>query len=691
MTDPDQPAAEPKKEEPRVDVPGGMPPIILKGEIDIFPDRRLPQYDQGPVKAYLAESRTREPAFALVCERALVPQIHASSKYYGLINPYLPRLFGAGVVDWAPIQQQRYVFVYDRKLGKPVATGVQLDGMGMKNDHVFNTVVRNVVPALKDMRDSDFVHGNIRLQNLFDGDGAGLEKVMLGECLSTPTGFLQPTVYETIERGIAAPLARGVSTYEDDMYSLGVMLAIMLRSSDPMAGFSDEEIVKEKIDQGSYAAITGKERFTGSMLECLRGLLNDDRRLRWTIDDVITWMEGRRVHPKQAVSGRLRASRPIDFGAEKILRPQLLALEMANNPKETLRIAEGPELAQWLNRSLQDKPTEDRAGEAFSAAESTGNPGFFPERLSSYLALALYPGIPLIYRNTKIMPDAVGRLMVEAVLLKKDLGVFVDIIQNQMALYWSSVQDASFPDTGDLITRFETCRAFMRQTVSGYGIERCIYYLAPEAQCLSEKFKDFFVRSPEDMLMALERLCATGNAPEQLFDRHVIAFLSVRDRQVIDPYIPDLNSEEKFRHVMACMRILAFVQKRSKMPDMPAVTNWLVVSLEILINRFHDRETRSRIKAQMQKIKDKGDIEKISGIFDNPQIFVDDFKAFRYRMRDYGSFRTEYNHLQHELENNKQFGYSTGKQAATLVSAMVSGIIIILYLTYKFSSMGGHF
>jgi hypothetical protein len=676
---PAEPAAAPAK---------GDASVFLKGEIEIFTGNRLPHLDQGPNKAYAALTRTREKAFALICERNLVPQIFATSKYYGLSHPSMPKLVGAGVVDWDPIQQQRYVFVYENKIGLPIATKENQNGMGLKNDMVVNRVMRSLIPAIKDLRDADFVHGNIRIQNLYDGGVAGFDKIFLGECLSTPPGFLQPVLYETIDRGAAHPLGRGLPTYEDDMYALGVTLAVMLRSNDPMAGFSDDQIVAQKIEEGSYAAITGKERFTGSLLECLRGLLNDDPRQRWSIDDVITWMEGRRVHARQGINVRLKASRPIEFDTKKYLRPQLLAFDLPKNTKEAVKLVEGKDLFQWLNRSLQDKPTEERSETAVANAQEGGTGGFYPDRLASYVATALSPTMPVMYRDLRFMPEGFGRMLAEACMSRRDLNPYIEYIQNQMILFYSGAQESGASENSDLVTRFENCRAFLRHAMNGYGIERCIYNLCPEVSCLSDKLKNFYVRSAEDLLLAYNALATTAGRPENLMDRHIIAFLSVRDRQIIDPYIPDLNSDQKYRHILGILRVFNAIQLRSKMEPVPGLTSWLAECVDPLINRLHDRELRTKTRAQLQKVKDKGDISKILALFDNAQIFQDDFRRYREALQNFANLRGEHARLQASLETDKTFGHGTGRQVAAMVSGILAGFAIIFYLLYQFSGGG---
>lgn len=662
-------------------------PVLLKGEIEIYPDQRLPHLDQGIVKAYAASGRAKEKCYALICDKALVPQINSASKYATIVNPIIPKLMGAGLVYWEPVKQQRYVFVYENKLGLPYANPGNFMAMGMKADTVLHGFVKKVVPLLKNFRDMDFVHGNLRTTNLFMGGGTGFEKVMIGENLSTPPAYLYHPVYEPIERAVALPLGRGVPTYSDDLYSFGAMLAIMIRNTDPLSGWSTEAIAEYKLEHGSYQALTGKERFSGSILELLRGLLSDDIKQRWTIDDVITWLDGQRVSPKQASPVKPKAARPIEFFGEKYLRPHVLSLNLYKSPVEVVRMNEQGEIKLWLNRSIQDKKLEENAEHAANAAKELGTLGeTYPERMAAFMAAAMGPTLPVSYRTLKFQPEAFGRMLAEAFALKKDLPWFAELLQTSLIGFWASMNETLDAATVEIVNKFDTCKSFLRQNGMGYGLERCLYYLCPEAPCMSEKLKDYYVRTPEELALAFEQLAGTPARPEGFFDRHIVAFLSVKDRAVIDPYIPDLNSGDPARVTLAAMRIFSSIQKRGKLPLLPGIASWISESVDPLINRFHDREHRAKLKNQLIRIKDKGDLAGIEQMFDQVQALQIDAQGFRQAIHHYDLLRNEHKKLEHELANNPKFGYSAGHQAAALVSGIVATIIILGYIFYKVSN-----
>ncbi len=687
MTDPQ--AAKPSDDQAAPSASSRGVSAWLKGEVEIFPSERLPHLDQGPIKAYAARTKTGVEAFAMLCEKHLQPQISLAQKYVAVASMGLPRLLASGVVTWTPAGVQRYVFIYENNVGEPLATPQNFTAMGIKNDIIANIIVRKLAPIFKEMRDHDFVHGHIRATNIFMGNGKDFDKIMLGECLSSPHGALNSSIYETIERSVAQPLGRGQASYETDMFAFGVTLAVMMRHHDPLEGMSEQEILQTRIDQGSYAAILGKERVVGSVLELLRGLLTDDVRARWTIDDVMTWVEGRRVNPKQGLPQRTKASRPLDFHGEKYLRPQSLATILSDHPLATLQLVDSGQLKLWLNRSVQDKPTEERADEAIAKATEGGTGGFHPDRLAAFLAIALSPNMPLMYRGLKMIPDSFGRVLTEAIITKRDVNPFAEIIQNNMVLFWINTVDNMAVDIGDLVTRFDTCRAFLRQSLMGYGLERCVYFLNPDAPCLSEKLAHLYVRTPEELLEAFEVMAGQPNRPEQFFDRHIVAFLSVRDRSVIDPYIPDLSSDEKHRQILGTLRVLALIQSRAKMKEMPGVCEWLAGILDPLINRFHDRDVRQKIRTQVQKVKSKGDLQKLSALFDNINQNQEDFRMFRQAMRDYTAYKQEHARLEHDLAHNPEFGFAAGRHTAAIVSGVLSAVAILLFMVVHFAQGGG--
>lgn len=661
---------------------GKIGKVLFKGEIEIYPDKPLPHLDRGQVKAYAAGNKQGASSFALVCEKHLVPQVEMVQKYMSLSSPHLPKLLGFGVVHWPVDKKDHAVFIYENKMGQNITAGLNPNCLGLKPEMVLNTIFRNLVEALHSMRDTNFFHGSICPSNIYKGVSDNFENAMLGEMLSVPSGFTQSVLFETIERAVASPIGRGVGALSDDLYSFGVTLAVLMRNHDPLEGYSPEDIILKKIEISSFNAIVGQDRFPAPVLELLRGLLHDIPSQRWTFDDVLTWLDGRRVNAKHDVITISKASRPIEFARKKFLRPQPLAIELTKEPAAAALIIENNEISLWLNRSIQNKEFEEKYEDAVERIKGESRGGNYVERLATNVAIALASGYPLMYKDLNFYPAGFGNLLADAVVTQKNMVPFVEIIQSGMVAFWSICNsDVNF-HSADAVNRIGTCQTILRQSSVGYGIERCIYYLSPTTPCLSEKLEDFCVRTPEDYVRALETMSTSSDRPEWFLDRHITAFLCARDKSVIEPHLADLNATENYRQRQAVLRILTAIQMRDKMEPLPGVSTWIVSMLGCVIDRYHDREERERIKARLDKIKTKGILNEIVESLGNFNQIQADTKGFSFAMRQYQALKAESEQLSYALATNKNFGMEEGRQTAMMVSGIIAAAVVAIYLFF---------
>lgn len=680
MTDSEelQKSAAPQQAGVRPSVRPAGPAVQLQG-IDIFPETPLPAFDQGPIKAYATSPQDRAAGqfFALVCERHLVPRLRESKTYSDIINSSLVPLAASGVVYWPPARQQRYVFLYKAALGRRLLEqGDKNLAMGMRHEEVMSAIVRPMIEVLSDMHDKDFFHGAIRPSNMFDPSNTGkMERVVLGDCLVTPPSYGQSVLFETIERGMVPPIARGKGRSVDDIYAFGVTLAVLLRTSDPMQGLSDHDILRQKIEMGSYSAITGKDRFKGSILELLRGLLHDDPTQRWTIEEIKAWLDGRRLSPKQTTKHK-KASRHLDFNGEKYSIAPLLALDLESSPTEAQRIVDSQDLLQWLERSLEDKEIEERTVSAINSAAERGRGPGFEDRLVCFLSTALDPLSPIRFKGIKAQAEGVGLVLAEAMIQKKDIKHYAEMLTNGIPLAWVSAQKNSSVDVGTMVTRFDACRTAMRQTKIGFGIERCVYLLCQDLHCLSDKLQGYYVTSAEEIIKAFEDLCKNGQAPNLFIDRHSAAFISVRDPKSIDAYLYDLAQPEEYKKILANVRILASIQKRWNMPMFPHIAAALMKNIPKLYERFHDRELREKIDKSVRKYVAEGDLHKVAAVLDNIDVINKDISDFWRSANEYKHLGREMADLKAKLEYKEQFGQSTGKDFSAVVAGIISAFII---------------
>lgn len=652
-------------------------PIDLGGKFDIFPDQPLPDYDNGEVKAYKATDKASgEPLYALICEKHLAPRTRGVQLYSNIINPSLTYLVTQGIVSWPHTGQQHFVLLYRDNLGKPLQGSGAKRALGWKQDFVMNGMVQDMIAAVLDMHTRDFVHGSIRPDNMYDGGDRDSGKIIFGDALSSPPSYTQPVLYETITRAMADPIGRGKGTHADDLYSLGVSLAVIMRHNDPMAGMSNHQMICHKIEHGTYASVVGKDRFTGPILELLRGLLHDDVEQRWTMEEIGAWLDGRRLSPKQAVKQK-KAARQFQLGKNKYSHVSILAMDMEAEKDNAIAVIEDGSLEQWIERSLEDEDMLGRVQNAILAAKQIGTGKGYYERALAYVSIALDPTAPIRYKGMCLSGDGVGSALTHAACLNKGVANFHEIFAQSLAMNWVGAQDGSMIDVNNMISKYENCRGFVKQTKPGYGIERCVYFLNQEAPCLSEKLKDYYVFNPEGLLFAFEDLCEKGEAPRTFLDPHIVAFLIVHDRASISSYLFDLNSGEDHKVVLSNLKCLATIQKRSKLGGFPNLAKELEKRLPVAYARYHDSKVRERLETSIAELAEKGDLVKMAILLDSADLVKKDKALFFGALNEYQTLNNEYRKLERSLKTTGTFGLGAGRDAAAFVSSLIASAIIL--------------
>lgn len=659
--------------------------------IDINYGKPLPQYNNGPVKAYEARGTgsLSKNLFALVCENHLTPRLKSIAAYKSIVSSGLPKLVRYGVMYWPPTKEERYVLVYEDINGVPLMKEDNKGGLGWKQDTVVSVVLPSLATVLQDMRNKDFIHGCIRPYNMF-GIGSGkIEKIVLGDCLSVPPSYAQSVVYETIQRGMADPIGRGKGELSDDMYALGASLAVLMRVSDPMAGLSDKDIVRKKLEFGSYSALIGKDRVIGAILELIRGLLHDDASQRWSIDEVLSWIDGRRISPKQSIK-RKKAPRPVMLGEKKYLQLPFLAMDMNEDYAESQRIIDDGTLELWLERSLEDDAAAAKMREVVKSLQDSSRGSDYADRLVSGVAMILDPSAPVRYKGISVFGEGFGAALFEQMVLKKESKPYIDVINSGIVINWAREQDNPFTDVPGIVGRFDAARNALRQSKAGYGIERCLYILNPECQCLSDRFSGFYVMSPEDMIIAFEKICQKGDAPGLFIDRHCAAFLSAKDRKVIENYLFDIGASEEHKKVLGNIKCIGAIQRRAAMPAMPALAKALEARMPVVYKRYHDKDMREKMEKTIKRLADSGDIGKMAALLDNPEVTEKDYGAFRVAMKEYLTLKKEDANLELKLADKKNFGRKTGQDVSAMVSSILASIVI-LCVVFLFLSGGSIF
>lgn len=650
--------------------------VLLGNRVEIFPSMPAPEMNTGGGPAFAARLRGEAGSdlVAIICNSNLPARLEYLNAFRNVDHPAVMRLVESGVVAW-PDGMRYYALVYQRpsapRFTRSIDEKIPSPGTDDAFTHFF---VQPMIGALSELMRTGIVHGAIRTTNIFWRPGGAPPQ--LGECLSTPAGTGQPVLFETIERGIAMPSGRGTGNHSDDCYAFGVTVALLAMGHNPLAGMDDQAIVQAKMERGTFTSLIGNHRLSAQQSELLRGLLTDDARQRWTATDLDQWMSGRRMTPKSTDVGR-RASRHLEFAGREYAQLKPLAHAMAGNVSEAARLIEGGTLDKWLRRSVGDEDKADDVAEAIATLKESGLTAHYEEHLVTRICIALFPSAPIRYRGFSVMPNGIAALLAEAMVTGQNLPILTEIITTQLVPFWAEMQKEMKTELVPLIQQFEKLAAVVEKTNYGNGIERALYELNPMLPCMSPMLRSQYVMSPKTLLPALERVAASSTRPREPMDRHIAAYLIVRDRRNESLLESMAAPENSPRRGLAMLTLYSDMQNRYGPDNLPYLAQWLSPHLEGSVKRYFEKNLRERLQGQIKNAAEGGNLGGLIATVDDPRRLERDEQDFVAARLLYFNILKEINMLEGKLQNRAAVVQSIGRPAAAAISSLLAFITLI--------------
>lgn len=658
-------------------------PVDLGGRCEIMPGTPMQALDSagGPAfAARLARDRKTE-AFAIVTDQPVPARIDMMATYRSIENPAVLRLLDWGTVDWTPEGKKRFVLIYERPGGRRVMQDMTETREPLPDDQITRSAIPTLLFALREMNARGMTCGAVRPTNLFHKDPAS-PVLCLGDCLSTPVGYGQPLLVETIERGMAQPAGRGPGTIADDLYALGVTLLILHLGRNPLADLDDESILKLKMDKGTYPALTSQIRLPQGLVEPLRGLMIDDPKQRWSVSDLDLWLQGRRMSPKQPQIPR-RGARPFEFQGEELMHCRALSRSLARHSAAAAALIERGDVEKWVRRSVGDEARAEAMQTAISSAGAGGRGASQEDKLVTRVSIALDPPAPIRYRGLSILPDGLGPALAEAVWQNSSVQPFAEFVLAQFPHFWVNCQTDFRPEYVPMVQAYDGYRALLEHVGMGFGIERIIYELCPACPCLSPHLRDYYVLSPAELLSALDQIATKPNRGRDPVDRHVLGYLTTHHKKLNDRLlVPLSNPHDPARRMIAMITVLADVQNRFGPARLPNLCTWLVALMDPVFKRFKNRETRDRMKAEVAQVARDGVLDAIVRIVDDVDAIRADDKGFLAAMRQYESLTRQIEKLRTAASDKNGMAEGTGRQVAAIVTSILAGLTMVGTVVY---------
>ena len=663
---------------------GAQEPVTLGDRFEILPSQSIPALDgvAGPAFAARAVRGRKAECFAIICSGQLPPRIDATTMLLTIDNPGLIRFLDQGVIPWGPDGSRRLAMVFERPLGRRLRATPDAVADPMPEDQIQRTVMHSLVPVLKELAGRGITHGSIRPTNLFLREGGGGTGLSFGECASTPPGIGQPAVFETIERAMSEPAGRGTGSPADDLFAFAVTLMFLAFGRNPVQDLDDEALLAARIERGTYAALVGGVRIPTNLIEPLRGLLIDDPKQRWGLNQLDLWISGRRLSPKQAQLLK-RASRPLEFAGQDCWHCRGLARLLVRNGGAAAILIDNGELDRWLRRGLSEDVLAESV--ALAADGTVGGAGkTVIDRKVARVAMTLDPSAPIRYRDKSVMPDGLAVALADAFLRRDGVQPLAEIVAWQLPAFWAGIQAEGGAELVPMVQAFDTLRGLLEKAGTGFGIERVLYEMNPYLHCLSPIVIDYRATSAAELLTALEAAAGRRDRTRDPFDRHIIAFIASRHRHLDDAlFILLTTSADPVRTIAAMLTILADIQSRFAVGPLPALCQWLSTLMEPAFMRFHNRPHREIARRQVEKAATDGKLVTLLRCIDDPEAISKDATGFAAARRKHKAIVNETEKLRDIISKPDEITETTGRQVAAIIACVV-GVLVAAVLCLMF-------
>ena len=659
-------------------------PATLDGRFDIFPSSPLPQFDSPAAKAYLAQSKrdADDHLVGMLLDWRLPPQIDVMTTLRNLAPAGVTRVMEWGIVPWAPENRRMMVVVMERPGGDRVMAGPKATFDPFEEQRIVKGVLMPILPVIREFQARGQTHRNIRPTNLFFTDGQK-HNVVLGDCYTSPPAYFQPAWAEPIESHMCDPAARGRGRLFDDIYSLGATILALAIGRSPVPDGDPHQLLLNKINYGSYAALAAQHRVPLPIAELLRGLLSDDLKERWTIREIELWMGGRRLSPKQPKLPK-RATRPFELAGREYFNARALAVGFSLEWRTSAPVIRGPAFEMWLKRSLGEESVVERLTKLVGAAQAKESGTGDGERLAARTSIALDGPAPLRFKGLALILDGIGDLVATSLDSPERRQVLAELFQARLAPVWLAGQTEARSDTARWQQAFERMPQYISSGTAGYGIERCLYELNAHLPCLSPIVDRFYVTNMAELIWALNDYARNPGPAPKLIDRHIAAFCAVRCKQMSDQWLRPLgDNEQSSAYKIGVLKIMALVQQVSKLEQAPDLTKVLAEMLQPVVESFHNLKQRKKAHADLEAAGKTGKSSELLALFNDMQVLERDEKAYHAAQANYHRTASQISLLHIDAGNADHLAKEMGEQVAAIASGSIATLIAsIVFLFY---------
>ena len=515
-----------------------------------------------------------------------------------------------------------------------------------------------MLPCINEMHTQGITYRAFSPTNLFIDIGGTRRDYLLGQCLSDPPGTMQHAVFETITAGMAERPYRGKEISGNDIYALGVMMVCLMRGSVPMVHMTDDEIVRRKLNFGSFNTLTEGMNIAQGIAETLRGLLADSPGDRWSLEQIYGWLNGRNTDKKART---LKARSKINFHYQHNSynsAPELAAV-FAHNWDEAVEQTINPDIPVWIRHGVGDETASNTIRELQNHVNSSGGVASkYDFNLHVAFAKMLFlmnPYSPIMFQNLRFTITGFGHLYAHYFNNPNstEINLIRALINVELINYWYANQKNRSTVYNSTIQEMALARQAISLERLEFGFERLLYVLYPDLPCLSPLFNKEFVFDLTTLLTALNKKLSQYHPSEYQFtmDRHLISYIGNRFRRNIANIIRASIEPSSADSGKAQILLLSLLQEDFNKRPFPVLCRHACNLLEPSVLNYHNINLQNRLRQRLQNIAETGWLSKLLDVIEDPKLLISDNNNYLSALTEYSNNAHGLNELEREKEH----------------------------------------
>jgi len=527
-------------------------------------------------------------------------------------------------------------------------------------------VIPGILLGLSSLWGGGFAHRRLRPDTIFWTDSAH-SKIGLGECFTESAGLGQHPAFETIERSMAVPEGRGEGGETEDLFALGVTILVLSLGYWPWLDMDPDDLLRARLELGSYQALTSGIKVDPALVSPLRFLMRDDASARWTLPDLVKWLGGNTASGRASAPAKSFIS-AYTFEGVVMADRRRLARALAALPDAATTAIRSDGFRSWLNSGFNDP---EEAGEIIRIIDGTvGRRSIGSDLVAlSRVVARLDPAGPirigpLTFAHdgfTSVLANALATGQREHMRLLDDAvssGILLEAAAQHMRANGSGRPMALASQAEDLLSRRE----------SGWGLERCLYTLAPGFPCLSPAVTRGSVLSLEDLLPALNLSIDMQRGAILPLDRHVVAFAlaNLIDARLAAPFGTSADGGGG----LASLRFLAEIQAKTGGGPFRSIATELGNILSPSVNAIRGRTRRRLLLDALERLVRAGDLVAMFRGLDLVRETQRDLDGFRAARRRHAANAQEIGGISRGPKASQPDIAQAGERIAMLIAAV---------------------